>query len=147
MILERITEDIKQAMRDRQEIRLGTLRMVLSALRNETIAKQHTLSEEEEIVLLQREAKKRKEASVQFFQGGRPELAQKEEQEWGIISAYLPEQMSDEDLDSIVKQMIESLGASSLADMGVVIGAVMKKVQGTADGSRVSARVKKVLAQ
>ncbi|TSC88292.1 MAG: hypothetical protein G01um10147_197 [Microgenomates group bacterium Gr01-1014_7] len=146
-MLDQIQEDLKQAQLARDGVKVSTLRLLLSEIKNAEIQKGGPLSDEDIVSVTQREVKKRKEAAAGFRQGGREEQAQKEEAELKILEGYLPAQISDEELIGVVSQAITEVGASSLADMGKVMGAVMGKVQGRADGIRVSNIVKEKLSQ
>ena len=147
MIVPTINQKIAEAMKARDEIRLSTLRLLSSALNYEFIAKQHVLSEEEELSVVRREAKKRKEAIEAYEKAGALERAEKEKKEMAILEEYLPAQISDEELVKIVDAAIEEIGRAAMADMGKVMGVVMSKVGGAADGGRVSKMVSEKLQQ
>lgn len=142
MITDNLQSQISEAMKARDEIRLSTLRMLSSALNYEKISKQHDLNEEEELVVVGKEAKKRRDAIDAYMKANQTERADKEKKELEILEAYLPKQMSDEELEKIVDESIKETGASAMSDMGRVIGSVMGKVKGMADGGRVSGMVK-----
>lgn len=142
MLIDQIHSDLKQSQLQRQETEVSTLRMLLSEISYAQISKGEELTDADIIQVTQKEIKKRKEAAEGFRQGGRAESAEKEEKEAVILQKYLPEQISDEELTKIVETAINDMGAKSTADMGKVIGAVMSKVTGRADGGRVSALVK-----
>ncbi len=142
-----IQADLKQAQLARDEVKVSTLRLLLSEIKNAQISKGSELGEEEIIAVIMREAKKRKEAAVGFRSGGREEQAVKEEAELKILEGYLPAQISDKELTALVEQVITEVGAVSLADMGKVMGVVMSKVGGKADGGRVSNLVKEKLTK
>lgn len=144
-MLERLQEDLKQAMRDKDEIKVSTLRILIAEIKNAAISKGGDISDQDIVSVLQKEAKKRKEAAEGFRQGGREESAQVEEKELEVIRAYLPEQLSDEELTKIVEETIKEVGATSMQDMGKVIGSVMGKISGKAEGARVSGMVKSKL--
>jgi hypothetical protein len=146
MITDTITKLIGDAMKARDEIRLSTLRMLSSALNYEKIAKQHDLNEEEELVVVRRELKKRKDAIEAYEKAGATDRAEKERKEGEILEAYLPAQMEDAELEKIVKDAIAETGAQGLSEIGKIMGAVMPKVAGKADGGRVSGMVKKLLS-
>lgn len=146
MLLDKLQQDLKQAQLARDEVKVSTLRLLLSEIKNAEIAKGGKLLDEDIISVVQKEVKKRKEASLAFRQGGREEQAQKEEAESKVLETYLPLQLSDEALTKIVEESIKELGANSLADIGKVIGAVMSKVKGQAGGGTVSALVKERLS-
>jgi uncharacterized protein len=143
---DQIKEDLKKAQLERDELKVSTLRMLLSEIKYSTINKgTDTPLEEEILVVLRKELKKRSEAADSFKKGGREEQAQKEEAEAKILEGYLPDQISTEELTKIVEGAINELEAKSIADMGKVIGAVMLKVKGGADGGKVSALVRERL--
>lgn len=145
-ILKRITDDTKTAMKAGAKDELSVLRMLSSEAKNKRIdAKVEALTDEQMIEVLGSAKKKRIEAAETYDKGGRAELAAKERAEMAIIERYLPAQLSDEDLGKIVADAISKTGASSVKDMGKVIGMVMGRIKGQADGSRVSAMVKSKL--
>jgi len=146
MISDTITQKIAEALKARDEIRLSTLRLLSSALNYEFIAKQHKLSEEEELVVVGREAKKRKDAIEAYQKVEAFDRAEKEQKELKILEEYLPQQMPDIELIKLVDEAISQTGAKIVADFGKVMGAVMPKVQGRAGGDRVSALVKEKLS-
>jgi hypothetical protein len=129
------------AMKAREKDRVGALRLVLSELQK--AAKD---GDGDEQAVLRRERKRRLEAATQFRDGGRPELAEREESEAELIAGYLPAELGDSELDAIVAAAIAETGASSPKDMGQVMKVVMAKSQGRADGKRASARVREALA-
>ena len=140
-VAEQVRADITSAMKAQEKQRVGALRLVLSELQK--AAKDGS---DDELAVLRRERKRRLEAASQFRDGGRPELADQEEAEAELIAAYMPAELSDEDLDAIVTAAIAETGASSAKDMGQVMKVVMTKSQGRADGKRASARVREALA-
>lgn len=144
-MLERIKSDLHQAQLDKDEVKVSTLRMLISEINNAQIAKGGQLQDEEIVAVILREVKKRKEASTAFRQGQREDQAQKEESEAEILSVFLPQQLADEELTKIVETSINEVGAKSISDMGKVIGVVMGKVKAQADGGRVSALVREKL--
>lgn len=144
--MDEIKKDLKQAQMDRDEIKVSTLRLLLSEIHNSQIQKGEDLTEEEIIQVIQREVKKRKEAIEGFRSGGREDQAQKEEKEAQVLKSYLPAQLSNEELTKLIEDVINNLGAKSLQDLGRVMGEVMKQVKGQADGGRVSALVKEKLS-
>lgn len=141
-MVDKIQADLKQAQLARDEVKVSTLRLLLSEIKNTEIAKGNSLSDEDIVSVVQKEVKKRKEAAAGFRSGGREEAALKEEAEAEILEGYLPEQLSNEELTKIVETTITELGATSISDMGKVIGAVMGKVKGQTDGGSVSSIVK-----
>jgi len=142
---QRLTEDMKAAMKSRNQFKVDTLRMVISAVKNKEIDSKGDLSDETVGALLVTLVKQRKEAAHLYRKGGRDDLAEKEEQEIEILKSYLPEEMNEEELGQMVEAVISETGASSMADMGKVMKGVMSRVAGRADGSLVSALVKKSL--
>lgn len=142
MLLDTIQTDLKNAQLTRDEIKVSTLRLLLSEVKNKEISKGEQLSDEDVVLVIYKEVKKRKEAAEGFRTGGREESAVKEEAEAKILIDYLPQQMNNEELTKIVEETINELGVSTVVDMGKVIGIVMGKVKGQADGGMVSAIVK-----
>ncbi|GAA2735488.1 GatB/YqeY domain-containing protein [Pedococcus aerophilus] len=143
-----VQSDLTSAMRARDQVRSGTLRMALTAMTNEEVSgtEARELSDDEVLRVLAKEAKKRKEASAAYTDAGRPELAAKEDAELAILEAYLPAQLSDDELATIVAAAIESTGATGMQQMGQVMKAANGVVAGRADGGRVAAVVKASLA-
>jgi uncharacterized protein YqeY len=139
-ILERVQADTRTAMKAGERERVTMLRMIVNSLQQDEKA-----GEADAVAVLQRERKKRAEAAEAFDGAGRTEQAQAERDEAELIATYLPEQISDEELASLVTEAIEATGASSVKEMGKVIGAVMPKVKGRADGKRVSNAVRERL--
>lgn len=144
---ETLGEDSKNALRSGEKLKLSTIRMVLAEIRNAEIAKREDLTDEEVLQVVSREARKRKEAIDEFAKGGRQDLVDKETYELSVLEAYLPEQMSDEEVRQIVSQTIEEVGASSPSDLGKVMSAVMPRVKGQADGKKINQLVREMLAQ
>lgn len=139
-ILDRIREDTRTAMKAGEKQRVSTLRMLTSALQQD-----EKMGDGDAVAVLQRERKRRLEAATAFSDGGRSEQAAAERSEAELIDGYLPAQISDEELASLVDAAVSDTGASSPSDMGRVMGAVMPSVKGRADGSRVSAAVRERL--
>ena len=139
-ILERVQADTRDAMKAGERERVGALRMVANALQQDA---KH--GDGDEIAVLQRERKKRLEAAEAFREGGRAESAEAEEAEARAIEAYLPEQLSDEELAELVGSAVEEAGAEDPQEMGKVMSIVMPKVEGRADGKRVSQAVREQL--
>ena len=143
---DQIKQDLKQAQLNRDELKVSTLRMLSSELTNLKIQKGVESLEDADIIsVVQKEVKKRKEASEGFRKGNREEQAQKEESEAKVLEGYLPTQLSDEELTKIIETSINELDATSISDMGKVISNVMSQVQGQAEGARVSGLVKEKL--
>ena len=145
-MVDKIQADLKQAQLSRDEVKVSTLRLLLSEIKNAEIAKGGDLGDPDIVSIVQKEVKKRKEAAIGFRFGGREEQAKKEEAESLILEGYLPAQLQLEELTKIVESSITELGANSIQDMGKVIGAVMAKVKGQADGGVVSVLVKEKLS-
>ncbi len=143
---ERLKADMKEAMKAKDKIKLSTIRMINSLIKNAEIEKRGELTDEEIIQLLMKYAKQRKESIEMYEKGGRQDLVEKEKAELAVVESYLPKQMSEEEIREIVKQTIEEVGASSIKDMGKVMKAVMPKVKGRADGSVVNRIVKELLS-
>jgi uncharacterized protein len=142
MLIDKLQSDLKEAMLAKDEIKVSTLRMLISAIRYTKNGGDSDFSDSEVTSVMQKEAKKRQEAAIAFRSGDREDSALKEEAESKILEAYLPEQLSNEALTEIVEAAIKEVGATSVSDMGKVIGLVMGKVAGQADGGRVSSLVK-----
>lgn len=145
-MLDKIQQDLKQAQLNRDEVRVSTLRLLISEINNTRIQKGEELSDSDITAVVQREVKKRKEAAEAFRNGGRDEQADKEEAEMEVLKGYLPSQLSTEELTKIIDATINDLGASSITDMGKVIGVVMAKVGQSAEGGVVSGLVKERLS-
>lgn len=147
---EQIIADLKTSMKARDRDRTSALRMAIAALKNTAVAEglgpQGELSDEQVQKVLATEVKRRREAADAFRGAGREEQAAKEEAEVEIYEAYLPEQLSDDELDEILDAVIDEVGAGGPQDMGKVMKTAMGRVQGRAEGARVSARVKDKLA-
>lgn len=144
-IQDTIDDDYKTAFKAKEKKKYIALRPVLAKIKQTTIDKRHELSNDEILEILRSEVKQRKDAMEQFKQGNRQDLVDQATYEIEIISTYLPAQMPDDELEKIVKETIEQVGASSPADMGKAMGAVMGKVKGKADGGRVKEMVEKAL--
>ncbi len=145
-LIEEIDDELKDAMRARDAERRDTLRLILNALKNSQKELQRPLSEEEELQVLQRERKRRLEAAEAFRTGGREEQAQAEERELEVLEEFMPEPLSEDELERIVDDAIAETGATSLRDMGRVMADVMPQVAGRADGSAVGQIVREKLA-
>ena len=148
MTLKQILQsDLNDAIKSRNTVVAETIRMVLSAITNEEVAgkEKKELSDAEVITVLTSDAKKRREAAEAFEQGGRADRAAAERAEGEVIAGYLPEQLSENDLNKLIAETIAAVGASGPADMGKVMGALKAKVAGKADGALVSTLVKAAL--
>jgi uncharacterized protein YqeY len=140
-VLEQVQHDVKDAMKAREKERVHALRLIASELQ-----KAEKDQSGDEVQVLQRERKRRLEAAEAYRDGGRDQQAESEEREAEIIASYMPEQLSDEQLEAIVGDAVAESGASSAKELGRVMALVMPKVRGQADGSRVSAAVKEKLS-
>jgi uncharacterized protein len=145
-INEQLTEDMKASMKAGQADRTGVLRLIRGSLKNEEIKMGHPLDEPEVLKVLQREAKQRRDSITAYQDAGRMELAEREEAELKVIGEYLPEAMSEADLTQVIDEVIAETGATTPAQMGVVIGGVMQRVGARADGGTVSRLVRERLA-
>ncbi|MBP0017247.1 MAG: GatB/YqeY domain-containing protein [Cyanobacteria bacterium SBLK] len=148
---DRLTENIKTAMKAKDKLRLETVRSLKKAVLEKEVSVrpsgQETLTEEQELDILAQQAKQRRDSIAQYRSAGRDDLADKEAQELSIIEEYLPQQLSEEELSQILDETIAKVGATSPKDMGKVMGAVMKQLKGKADGKQVQAMVKAKLAK
>jgi uncharacterized protein YqeY len=143
---DRITEDMKNAMRAGEKERLATIRLILSAVKQREVDERIVLDDSQVLAAIEKMIKQRKEAITQFEAGGRADLVAKETAEIAILQTYLPAQMSDAEIDALIGEAIASTGAASIKDMGKVMGAVKAKAQGRADMGAVSARIKQKLS-
>jgi uncharacterized protein len=141
----RLDADMKQAMKDKDKIRLSTIRMVRTAIKNAEIDQQKTLSEDEVLAILNRELKQRRDSLQAFESAGRVDLVEAVKQEIDVLMDYLPKQLSEDELSELIRQAIQETGASSKADMGKVMSVLMPKVKGRADGKLVNQLVQKHL--
>lgn len=145
-LLNRLNDDMKQAMRNREKEKLTVIRMIKASMQNEAIKLGvDNLSSDEELTVLARELKQRKDSLLEFEKAGRDDLADKLKNEIVVLDAYMPEQLTEEELVEVVKETISSVGASSKADIGKVMGVLMPKVKGKADGALVNKVVRDLL--
>lgn len=143
---DQVHADLQEAMRAKDRVRAGTLRMVLTSITTEEVAGEHReLSDDEVLKVVAKEAKKRKEAATAYADAGRAELVAREEAELAILATYLPAQLDDAELRVIVAEAVESTGATGMAQMRQVMKAAQAAVAGRADGGRVAALVKESL--
>ena len=143
---ERITEDMKAAMRASEKERLSTIRMVQAAIKQREVDERITLDDAQVIAVLEKMVKQRKESIVQFELGGRTDLADKEKSEIALLQDYLPTQLSAAEVDAIIQDAIAATGAASIKDMGKVMAVVKAKAAGRTDMGAVSARIKAALS-
>jgi uncharacterized protein len=145
-LIGRIEDELKEAMRGRDDDRRDALRLILTALRSAEKELQRPLHDAEELQVLQRERKRRVEAAEAFRAAGRQDQAGVEERELGVLEEFMPEPLAEDELEEIVDEVIAEVGATSLRDLGRVMADVMPQVAGRADGSRVSQLVREKLA-
>ena len=143
---EKITDDMKAAMRAKDSERLGTIRMLTAAMKQKEVDERVELDDVMVIAIVDKLVKQRKDSIEAFVKGGRQDLADKEASEMKVLEAYLPQRLSAEEVSAEVKAIVASLGASGPGDMGKVMGAVKAKLAGKADMGMVSAAVKAALA-
>jgi uncharacterized protein YqeY len=139
---DRITEDMKNAMRAKDSERLGTIRMITAAIKQREVDERITLDDTQVLTVVEKMIKTRKESIVQFQSGGREDLAAKEQKEIDLLQAYLPAQLSEAELDALIAQSIAESGATSIKEMGKAMALLKQKAAGRADMSAVSAKLK-----
>jgi len=142
---DRITEDMKTAMRAGDKERLGTVRLLLAAIKQREVDERITLDDGQVLAVIEKMIKQRREAISQFESGGRSDLVAKENAEIGVLQGYLPAQLTAAELDALISEAITATGAASIKDMGKVMGFVKPKAQGRADMGALSARIKQKL--
>jgi len=142
---ERITDDMKAALRSGEKDRLGTIRMIMAAIKQREVDERIVLDDTQVLAVVEKMIKQRREAIAQFEAGGRTDLVAKESAELALLTQYLPEQLSAQELDALISEAVAASGAGSIKDMGKVMGIVKAKVQGRADMSAVSARIRAML--
>ena len=149
-LLDQIKVDLKEAMKAKEVLRLSVLRMIITSIRNKEISLRKgediILNDEQVLEVVTAEVKKRKDSIESYVSGGREDLAEIEKNEIEVLSSYLPEQLSNEALEKIVDEVIKSKSENSTVAFGAIMGEVMSRVKGKADGSTVTAIVKKKLA-
>jgi uncharacterized protein YqeY len=149
-LLDRLSDDLKQAMRDKDKVRLRTLRSLRAALKNEEIDQRQdgaetVLSDQDQLAVLRKQVNQRKDSIEQYEAAGRDDLVEKERAELDVLDDYMPAPVSDEELDDLLRDIIDDVGAESMADMGPVMGRAMNALRGRVDGGRVQERVKALL--
>ncbi|MBL0388358.1 GatB/YqeY domain-containing protein [Tumebacillus sp. ITR2] len=137
-LTERLTNDMKQAMKDKDKVRLSVIRMIRTAMKNLEINEQRELSDEDVINVMNRELKQRRDSLQAFEAGGRQDLVEEATAEIQVLMDYLPQQLTEDEIRAIVQETIAATGAASKADMGKLMGALMPKVKGRADGKLVN---------
>jgi uncharacterized protein len=145
-LIETINSDLKQALKDREEQRVSTLRMLSAALKNKKIELQHELEDTDVLAVVKTQVKQLKDSLASFEEGGRADLIEKAKAELEILEKFMPEAMSSDELEAIVKGVIEEVDATSKSDMGKVMGLAMGKVAGKADGGDVKKMVDQLLS-
>jgi hypothetical protein len=142
---DRLTEDMKTAMRAADKERLGTVRLALAAIKQREVDERVSLDDAQILGVLEKMIKQRREAIVQFQSGGRADLVAKETAEIAVLQQYLPAQMEEAEIDALIAEAIQSTGAASIKDMGRVMAVVKPKAQGRTDMGALSARIKQKL--
>jgi hypothetical protein len=142
---ERITEDMKSAMRAAQKERLGTVRMILAGIKQREVDERISLDDSQVLAVIDKMVKQRKESIAQFEAGGRADLVAKEQAEIALLQEYLPAQLTSAEIDALISAAIAKTGAASIKDMGKVMGALKSELAGRADMGAVSARIKQKL--
>lgn len=137
-LIDQIHTDLKEAMRAKDSVRLGTLRLVLTAIKNKEKQVKRGLEEKEVLQIISNQIKQRRDSIEQYRKGGRDDLVSKEEQELAILKGYMPEQLSEKELEKLVDATIQEVGATSVKELGKVMKAIMPKVAGRADGKIVN---------
>jgi uncharacterized protein YqeY len=138
----RITDDMKAAMRSGEKERLGVIRMITAAIKQREVDERISLDDAQVVSVLEKMIKQRKESLVQFQAGNRPDLVDKESGEIALLQAYMPSQLGDAEIDSLIADAIAATGAASIKDMGKVMGIIKGKAQGRADMAAVGAKIK-----
>jgi len=144
-LAERLNEDMKGAMKAQDKFRLSTIRMIRAAIKNREIELRRTLNDDEVIDVLSREVKQRRDSLQEYEKAGRDDLVRTVSAEIEIISEYLPRPLTPEELEALVKQTAQEVGATSKADMGKLMAALMPKVKGRADGKLVNQLARQIL--
>src|SRR5690349_21303492 len=139
---DRITEDMKNAMRAKDSERLGTIRMITSAIKQREVDERITLDDAQVLSVVEKMIKTRKESIAQFQTGGRDDLVAKEQKEIDLLQAYMPKQLSEAELDALIAESIAESGATSIKEMGKAMALIKSKAQGKADMGTVSAKLK-----
>ncbi len=146
-IQAQLMDDLKAAMKSRDAVKVGTIRMLRAQLKDAQIAKREDLSEEEVILALRTAAKRRREAIEMYQKSSREDLLEREKAELDIISGYLPKQLSKEEIEPIAARVIAEVGAATIMDVGKVMGPLMKQLKGKADGKLVQQIARLLLAE
>ncbi len=151
MIVEKLQSDLKEAMKSKDAVRLRTIRSLRSAIMAKEIdmrsGGQASISQEDAMEVLQKQAKQRRDSIAQFIAAGRDDLTKTEEEELAVIESYLPKQLTEAEIQEVVKEIVASTGASGMQDMGKVMGQAMSRLKGVADGNFVQAAARELLTQ
>ncbi len=138
----KIQDDMKSAMRAKETVRLGAIRMLLAAMKQKEVDERVVLSDADVLKIIEKLIKQRRDSATQFRAASRPELAEKEEQEIVFLTVYLPEQLSESEIDAMIDEAIQQFGATLTKEMGAIMAALKPKAQGRADMSVVSKKIK-----
>ena len=141
----KLQQDLKEAMKAKDTFKRDTIRFLMSAIKQVEVDSRKELSDEDIVKIIQKSIKQREEAAAQYKEAKRDDLYEKETKEAEILKSYLPAQLSDAELEDEVKKIIEEVGATSLKDMGKIMGVATKRLAGRADGKRINMMVKKLL--
>ncbi len=144
---EKLMEDLKSAMRNKEKRRKDTITMLRAAVKQREVDERQEMADDEILALIGKQVKQKRESIKDFQKAERVDLVEQAEEEIEILLAYLPEQLTEEEIDELVREAIAQTGASSMRDMGRIMGVVMPKVKGRADGSLISQSAKKLLNQ
>ncbi len=144
-MLQRLKNDMKIAMREKDLLKRDTIRLIMSAVKQIEVDERREVSDSDVLKIIQKGVKQREDAISFAKDGGRDDLVEQNQKEIDILKAYLPKQLSDEELEVAVKSIIEKVGATSMKDMGKVMGVASKELSGKADGKRINEAVKRVL--
>ena len=142
---DQLAHDLKDAMRAKDKLRLSAIRLLQTAITEKEKSGSGPVSEDDLVALVQKQAKQRRDSIAQYTEAGREDLAQREADELAVIEQYLPPQLSDEDIHQAVQEIVQRTGATSMKDMGRVMGEAMRTLRGQADGKRVQAVVRALL--
>ncbi|MFA6639181.1 MAG: GatB/YqeY domain-containing protein [Defluviitoga tunisiensis] len=145
MLKEKLNEDLKKYMKEKNTLALNTVRLVIAEIKNKEVEKNSEITDEEILQIIRKQIKMREDSIQQFRSANREDLAEKEAQELEILKNYLPEDLTDKELDKIIQETIKELNASSKKDFGRVIKEVIQKVQGRADNKKISELISKKL--
>lgn len=146
VLLDQIKNDMKEAMKAKDVTKRDALRLLLSAFKQIEVDERKELNDEDINKIIQKQVKQRQDSAAQYKEAGRDDLLQKEESEIAVFIAYMPKQLEDEELEIALKEIIEQVGATSMKDIGKVMGTASKTLAGKADGKRINECVKKLLA-